>query len=96
MQSYLVSSTTYNEFGEGTLKTRLRLEGAKERIAGLKVLGRQELQEQHVEAAQANGFVDLGPWSNILRGGVEAELEEVEDGEDGNDGDDADDSVPTM
>ena len=65
-------------------------------IALLKVLGRQELQQQHEETAQANGFVDFGPWSNVLRGGVEAELEEVEDGEDGDDGDDTDDTVGSM
>ena len=84
---------TYNEFGEGTLETRLRLQVAKEVIACLQVLGRQELQEQHVEAAQTDGLVDLGPWSNVLRGRVEAELEEIEDGENGYDGDDPDDSV---
>ena len=62
-------------------------------IAGLKVFGSQELEQQHVEAAQANGFVDFGPWANVLRGRVEAQLEKVEDGEDGDDRYDSDDSV---
>ena len=88
-----VDEMTYIILCEWTLKTWLWREMAKEVIALLQVFGSEESQEQHVETAQANSFVDFGPWPEVLRSRVEAELEEVEDGEDRDNGYDADDSA---